>query len=105
MCDVVFAGVVSDVVVVVVVVVLVLVSVVDIVVVAAVVVDVLLLIGCESRSGSDRPCACLDAIGVGAAGVRRCGLCGCWFRRRIVQMLSISENVFRTAGLLSFDVN
>ena len=55
-CDVVFAGVVSDVVVVVVV--LVLVSVVDIVVVAAVVVDVLLLIGCESRSGSDRRCAC-----------------------------------------------
>ena len=82
MCDVVFAGVVSDMVVVVVV--LVLVSVVDIVVVAAVVVDVLLLIGCESRSGSDRPCACLDAIGVDAAVVRRCGLCGCWFRRRII---------------------
>ena len=93
---------VSDLVVVVVVVVLVLVSVVVIVVVAGVVVDVLLSLsfGCESRSGSDRPCACLDAIGVGAAGVRRCGLCGCWFRRRIVQMLSISKKVFRTAGLL-----
>ena len=89
---------VSDVVVVVVVV-LVLVSVVVIVVVAGDVVYVLLLLllllfGCESRSGSDRPCACLDATGVGAAGVRRCGLCGCWFRRRIVRMLSISEKVF-----------
>ena len=68
----------------------VLVSVVVIVVVAGVVVDVLLLLGCESRSGSGRPCVRLNAIGVGAAGVRRCGLCGCWFRRRIVQMLSIS---------------
>ena len=77
MCDVVFAGVVSDVVVVVVVV-LVLVSVVVIVVVAGNVVDVLLLFGCESRSGSDRPCACLDAIGVGAAVVRRCGLGSVW---------------------------
>ena len=47
LCDVVFAGVVSDVVVVVVVV-FVLVSVVVIVVVAGVVVDVLLLFGCES---------------------------------------------------------
>ena len=89
MCDVVFAGVVSDLVVVVVVV-LVLVSV---VVVAGVVVDVLLLLlllfGCESRSGSDRPCACLDAIGVGDAVVRRCGLFGCWFRRLIVPILVI----------------
>ena len=72
----------------------VLVSVVVIVVVAGVVVDVLLLLGCESRSGSDRPCARLDAIGVGAAVVRRCGLCGCWFRRRIVPLLLISETVF-----------
>ena len=60
----------------------------------SVVIDVLLLIGCESRSGSDRPCACLDAIGVDAAVVRRCGLCGCWFRRRIVPLLLISETVF-----------
>ena len=44
------------VVVVVVVVVLVKVFVVIVVVAAAVVVDVLLLFGCESRSGSDRPC-------------------------------------------------
>ena len=88
MCDVVFAGVVNDVVVVVVV--LVLVSVVDIVVVAAVVVDVLLLIGCESRSGSDR----LDAFGVDAAVARRCGLRGCWFRRSIVPLLLIFKTVF-----------
>ena len=92
MCDVVFAGVVSDVVVVVVV--LVLISVVDIVGVAAVVVDVLLLLGCESRSGSDRPCVCLDAIEVGAAVVRRCGLCGCWFRRSIEPLLLIFKTVF-----------
>ena len=82
--------------VVVVVVVLVLVSVVVIVVVAGDVVGVLLLlsIGCESRSGSDRPCACLDAIGVDAAVVRRCGLCGCWFRRRIVPIHLIFKTVF-----------
>ena len=83
---------------VVVVVVLVLVSVVVIVVVAGDVVYVLLLLlllfGCESRSGSDRPCACLDAIGVGAAVVRRCGLCGCCFRRRIVPLLLIFKTVF-----------
>ena len=72
----------------------VLVSVVVFVVVAGVVVGVLLLLGCESRSGSDRPCARLDAIGVGAAVVLRCGLCGCWFRRRIVPLLLISETVF-----------
>ena len=78
----------------VVVIVLVLVSVVVIVVVAGVVVDVLLLLGCESRSGSDRPCARLDAIGVGAAIVLRCGLCGCWFRRRIVPLLLTSKTVF-----------
>ena len=69
MCDVVFAGVVSDVVVVVVVV-LVLVSVVVIVAVAGVVVDVLFLLGCESRSGSDRPCACLEAIGCCRSSLR-----------------------------------
>ena len=58
-------------VVVVVVIVLVLVSVVVIVVVAAVVVDVLLLLfGCESRSGSDRPCACLEAIGCRRSSLR-----------------------------------
>ena len=58
----------SVVVVVTVVVVLVMVSVVVIVVAAAVVVDILLF-GCESRSGSDRPCEWLPAIFVGAAVV------------------------------------
>ncbi len=91
LCDVFVAGVVSDLVVVVVIV-LVLVSVVVIVVVAAVNVDVLLLFWCESRPDSDHPCECLHAIGVGAAGVRRCGLCGCWFRR-IVPLLLIFKTV------------
>jgi hypothetical protein len=65
---------VSDVVVVVIVVVLV--SVVVIVVVAAAVFDVLLF-GCESRSGSDRPCEWAHAIGVGAAVILRCVRCCC----------------------------
>ena len=72
-----------DVVVVVVDVVLVTVFVVSFVVAAAVVVDVLLF-GCESRSASDRPCEWLHAVGVDAAVVRRCGLCGCLFRHRII---------------------
>ena len=76
---------VSDVVVVVVtvVVVLAMVFVVVIVVAAAVVVDVLLF-GCESRSGADRPCERLHALGVSAAVCRHCGLCCCCFLRGIV---------------------
>ena len=48
----------------------VVVSVVVIGVVAGVVVDVLLLFGCKSRSGSDRPCACLEAIGCCRSSLR-----------------------------------
>ncbi len=72
-----------DVVVVTVVVILSMVFGVVVVVAAAVVVDVLLF-GCKSRSGADRPCEWLHAIGVGAAVVRRCGRCCCWFLRGIV---------------------
>ena len=36
----------------------------------------------------------LHAMGVDAAVVRRCGLCGCWFRRRIVPIHLIFKTVF-----------
>ena len=75
----------SDVVVVVtVVVVLVVVLVVIIVVASAVVVDVLIF-GCESRSGADRPCEWLHAICVGCTVALRFFVrCCCWFLRGIV---------------------